>query len=208
MHQPWKTDKWFSSPWCYLPEVRQNDTLSRRTSRFTTSRCATASSRPPSCSGARRRWRSRRSSTRSGVHRIEAGMPAVSEQDKAAISGHRRARAEGRNLRLRPLHPGRDQGGQGVRLLGRGHRDSRQRPHDQERLRLDRRSRDEGLDRDDARGQRGRPLHRLLHHRRHAHRAQSLPRHRRAGRDRRPHGRVDHRRHDGRVHAGRGRLTS
>src|SRR4029077_1004325 len=23
--QPWKTDKWYVSPWCYLPEVRQND---------------------------------------------------------------------------------------------------------------------------------------------------------------------------------------
>ena len=24
MDQPWKTDKWFTSPWCYLPEVRNN----------------------------------------------------------------------------------------------------------------------------------------------------------------------------------------
>ena len=23
MQEPWKTDKWFSSPWSYLPEVRQ-----------------------------------------------------------------------------------------------------------------------------------------------------------------------------------------
>ena len=24
MAQPWKTKKWFVSPWCYLPEVRKN----------------------------------------------------------------------------------------------------------------------------------------------------------------------------------------
>ena len=24
MDQPWKTDKWFTSPWCYLPEVRNS----------------------------------------------------------------------------------------------------------------------------------------------------------------------------------------
>ena len=23
--QPWKTDKWYVSPWCYLPEARKND---------------------------------------------------------------------------------------------------------------------------------------------------------------------------------------
>ena len=25
MQEPWKTDKWFVSPWCYLPEVRKSD---------------------------------------------------------------------------------------------------------------------------------------------------------------------------------------
>ena len=24
MSQQWKTDKWYVSPWCYLPEVRNN----------------------------------------------------------------------------------------------------------------------------------------------------------------------------------------
>jgi hypothetical protein len=24
MAEPWKTDKWFISPWCYLPEVVKN----------------------------------------------------------------------------------------------------------------------------------------------------------------------------------------
>ena len=27
MDQPWKTDKWFTSPWCYLPEVRKHETF-------------------------------------------------------------------------------------------------------------------------------------------------------------------------------------
>ena len=108
---------------------------------------------------------------------------------------HRRAGAEGRSLRVRALHSRRDQGRQGVRLQGRRRRDPRQRPHDQERLRLERGSRDEVVDRHDARGQRSRPLHGVLHDRRDAHRAQPLPRHRRSGRDRRPHGRVDDGRH-------------
>ena len=24
MQEPWKTDKWFTSPWCHLPEVRKD----------------------------------------------------------------------------------------------------------------------------------------------------------------------------------------
>ena len=27
MQEPWKTDKWFSSPWSYLPEVQQQYTF-------------------------------------------------------------------------------------------------------------------------------------------------------------------------------------
>lgn len=23
MQQPWKTEKWFVSPWCFLPEIRK-----------------------------------------------------------------------------------------------------------------------------------------------------------------------------------------
>jgi isopropylmalate/homocitrate/citramalate synthase len=45
-----------------------------------------ASSRPPWSSGARRRSRFAKKLDAMGIHRIEAGMPAVSEQDKAAIS--------------------------------------------------------------------------------------------------------------------------
>ena len=110
---------------------------SAATSRFMTSRCATASSRPPSSSAARRRSRSRRSSTALGIHRIEAGMPAVSRAGQGRHLRHRRAGTEGRDLRLRPLHPGGDQG-RSRRAAAQGvvDRDSRQRPHDQERLRL------------------------------------------------------------------------
>src|SRR5207247_9940478 len=36
MDQPWKTDRWFVSPWCYLPEGRQYDQTRATTSRFTT----------------------------------------------------------------------------------------------------------------------------------------------------------------------------
>ena len=143
-----------------------------------------------------------------GIHRIEAGMPAVSPQDKAAISDIAALGLKAEIFGFARCIPAEIEGHQGVRLLGRRHRDSRQRPHDQVRLRLADRARDEGVDRDDARRQGSRALHRLLHDRRHPHRAQSLPRHRRAGGHRRAHGRADDGRHDGRLHARRGVATS
>ena len=86
MQEPWKTDKWFISPWNYLPEATKNYNFAPRTSRFTTSRCATASSRPPSSSAARRRWRSPRSWTRSAFTASRPACRPSRAQDKAAIS--------------------------------------------------------------------------------------------------------------------------
>jgi isopropylmalate/homocitrate/citramalate synthase len=84
MEQPWKTDKWFTSPWCYLPEVRRNDAfppgikIHDVTLRDGEQQTAVVFRREEKVAIARRL-------DALGVHRIEAGMPAVSEQDKAAI---------------------------------------------------------------------------------------------------------------------------
>jgi isopropylmalate/homocitrate/citramalate synthase len=81
---PWKTDKWFSSPWCYLPEVRKNDTFAPKikihdvTLRDGEQQTAVVFQREEKVAIAKQL-------DALGIHRIEAGMPAVSEQDKAAI---------------------------------------------------------------------------------------------------------------------------
>jgi isopropylmalate/homocitrate/citramalate synthase len=85
MDQPWKTDKWFTSPWCYLPEVRKDDHFAPTikihdvTLRDGEQQTAVVFRREEKVAIARQL-------DALGVHRIEAGMPAVSPQDKAAIS--------------------------------------------------------------------------------------------------------------------------
>ena len=84
MPQPWKTDQYFTSPWNYIPEVRaelsfppqirihdvtlrdgeqQTGIVFRRQEKIAIAKALAAA----------------------GVHRIEAGMPAVSAEDEAAI---------------------------------------------------------------------------------------------------------------------------
>jgi isopropylmalate/homocitrate/citramalate synthase len=85
MEQPWKTDKWFTSPWCYLPEVRKHDSFASTikihdvTLRDGEQQTAVVFRREEKVAIAKRL-------DALGIHRIEAGMPAVSPQDKAAIS--------------------------------------------------------------------------------------------------------------------------
>ena len=62
-----------------------SSSISRSRSSFTTSPCATASSRPASSSPRTTRSASPKALAEAGVHRIEAGMPVVSPSDTAAI---------------------------------------------------------------------------------------------------------------------------
>ena len=84
MHQPWKTDKWFISPWNYLPEITKNYAFQPKlkihdvTLRDGEQQTAVVFRREEKVAIAKKL-------DALGVHRIEAGMPAVSEQDKAAI---------------------------------------------------------------------------------------------------------------------------
>ena len=202
MQTPWKTDKWFISPWSYLPEVtdgykfkkdikihdvtlrdgeQQTAVVFRREEKVAIAKKLDALGSPP--------YRGRH------ARGVRAGQ--------GCHFRHCRARPQGGHLRLRALHPRRGEGRQGCGLQGHRHRDPCQRPHDPARLRLADRARDEGVDRDDAGSEGSGPAHGLFHHRRDAHRAQPLPRHRRAGGHRRAHGLADHCRHDGRRDARR-----
>jgi len=84
MQQPWKTDKWFVSPWCFLPEVQKNYKFPSKikihdvTLRDGEQQTAVVFRREEKVAIARQL-------EALGVHRIEAGMPAVSDQDRAAI---------------------------------------------------------------------------------------------------------------------------
>jgi isopropylmalate/homocitrate/citramalate synthase len=85
MQEPWKTDKWFISPWNYLPEVTKNYNFPANikihdvTLRDGEQQTAVVFRREEKVAIAKKL-------DALGVHRIEAGMPAVSPQDRAAIS--------------------------------------------------------------------------------------------------------------------------
>jgi isopropylmalate/homocitrate/citramalate synthase len=82
---PWKTKKWFTSPWNWLPEVRkpfnfpQTIKLHDVTLRDGEQQTGVVFRREEKVAIAKKL-------AAMGVHRIEAGMPAVSPQDRAAIS--------------------------------------------------------------------------------------------------------------------------
>lgn len=84
MQHPWKTKKWFVSPWCYLPEVRKNFKFAPKikihdvTLRDGEQQTAVVFRKEEKVEIAKRLGQM-------GVHRIEAGMPAVSPQDRAAV---------------------------------------------------------------------------------------------------------------------------
>ena len=85
MQEPWKTDKWFTSPWNYLPELTKNYAFPSNikihdvTLRDGEQQTAVVFRREEKVAIAKKL-------DSLGIHRIEAGMPAVSAQDKAAIS--------------------------------------------------------------------------------------------------------------------------
>jgi isopropylmalate/homocitrate/citramalate synthase len=84
MKTPWKTDKWFTSPWTYLPEVTKKYAFAPKikihdvTLRDGEQQTAVVFRREEKVAIAKKL-------DALGVHRIESGMPAVSEQDKTAI---------------------------------------------------------------------------------------------------------------------------
>ncbi|MBI3922221.1 MAG: pyruvate carboxyltransferase [Armatimonadetes bacterium] len=84
MSQPWKTDRWFTSPWNFEPEVRDQFHFADKikihdvTLRDGEQQTGIVFRREEKVAIARKL-------AEAGVHRIEAGMPAVSADDEAAI---------------------------------------------------------------------------------------------------------------------------
>ena len=82
--QPWKTDRWFSSPWNYLPEVTEGFRLPERvvvhdvTLRDGEQQAGVEFT-------ADEKLRIAEALNDAGVHRIEAGLPAVSPADEEAV---------------------------------------------------------------------------------------------------------------------------
>lgn len=84
MSQPWKTPRWFASPWNYAPEVRaalhfpEQIKIHDVTLRDGEQQTGIVFRRQEKVAIAKKL-------AEAGVHRIEAGMPAVSSDDEAAI---------------------------------------------------------------------------------------------------------------------------
>ena len=84
MSEPWKTDRWFASPWNWLPEVQDELHFPSRirihdvTLRDGEQQAGIVLRRQEKVAIAKKL-------AEIGVHRIEAGMPAVSSEDEAAI---------------------------------------------------------------------------------------------------------------------------
>jgi isopropylmalate/homocitrate/citramalate synthase len=84
MNQPWKTDRWFTSPWNWEPEVRAQLHFPDKvrihdvTLRDGEQQTGIVMRRADKVAIAKKL-------AEAGVHRIEAGMPAVSTEDEMAI---------------------------------------------------------------------------------------------------------------------------
>jgi isopropylmalate/homocitrate/citramalate synthase len=84
MNQPWKTDRWFTSPWNWEPEVREQLHFPEKvrihdvTLRDGEQQTGIVMRRADKVAIAKKL-------AEAGVHRIEAGMPAVSTEDEMAI---------------------------------------------------------------------------------------------------------------------------
>lgn len=81
----WKTDKWFTSPWNFVPEVRKDMVFSKNIKFHDVSlrdgeqQAGLVFNKDQKIALAERL-------AEVGIHRIEAGMPAVSKQDAEAIT--------------------------------------------------------------------------------------------------------------------------
>lgn len=82
--EPWKTDQWFSSPWNYLPEVTEGLSFPEQvTIHDVTLRDGEQQAGVEFT--ADEKVRIAEALAEAGIHRIEAGLPAVSPADKEAI---------------------------------------------------------------------------------------------------------------------------
>jgi isopropylmalate/homocitrate/citramalate synthase len=81
---PWKTDKWYTSPWNFEPETRKHITFSRNI-KFHDVTLRDGEQQAGLIFNKEQKVALAEKLAELGVQRIEAGMPAVSPQDEAAI---------------------------------------------------------------------------------------------------------------------------
>ncbi|MEW6243868.1 MAG: pyruvate carboxyltransferase [Bacillota bacterium] len=81
---PWKTDKWFVSPWNYAEEVRSQLSFAEKIKLHDVS-LRDGEQQAGLIFSADEKIRIAEKLAEVGVHRIEAGMPAVSSEDEKAI---------------------------------------------------------------------------------------------------------------------------
>lgn len=82
--EPWKTDQWFSSPWNYLPEVTEGFRLPERVLVHDVT-LRDGEQQAGVEFNADDKLRIAEALDEAGVHRIEAGLPAVSPADEEAV---------------------------------------------------------------------------------------------------------------------------
>ncbi|MDI6825113.1 MAG: pyruvate carboxyltransferase [Bacillota bacterium] len=85
MSTPWKTDRWFVSPWNYVDEVRANLSFPTQVKIHDVS-LRDGEQQAGLVFTKEEKIRIAEKLAEAGVHRIEAGMPAVSRQDAEAIA--------------------------------------------------------------------------------------------------------------------------
>ncbi|MGF1665908.1 MAG: LeuA family protein [Acidimicrobiia bacterium] len=81
---PWKTDQWFSSPWNYLPEVTEGFQIPQEVQVHDVT-LRDGEQQAGVEFTADDKVRIAEALAEAGIHRIEAGLPAVSPADRAAI---------------------------------------------------------------------------------------------------------------------------
>lgn len=82
--QPWKTDQWFSSPWNYLPEVTEGFNIPDKVEIHDVT-LRDGEQQAGVEFTADDKVRIAEALSASGIHRIEAGLPAVSPADTEAV---------------------------------------------------------------------------------------------------------------------------
>ena len=82
--EPWRTENWFSSPWNYLPEITENFTLPSTVEVHDVT-LRDGEQQAGVEFTAKDKIDIAVALAEAGVHRIEAGLPAVSAQDEKAI---------------------------------------------------------------------------------------------------------------------------
>ncbi|MHB9146148.1 MAG: LeuA family protein [Symbiobacteriia bacterium] len=84
MSEPWRNDKWFTSPWNFLPEVRAELQFPGKVKLHDVT-LRDGEQQAGIIFTMDEKIRIADALAEAGVHRIEAGMPAVSPEDEAAI---------------------------------------------------------------------------------------------------------------------------